>query len=468
MPLCRIKGDCIARMPCSASARQPSKSAGAKATSTTATRSSAVDVSTPSSLALALAASGAIPRLRDPDAASSASLRERPIQSLWAGYGTINELELELLEPEEVEGDDGSATKRKKKNSKKTTKVIVKRVRPPRGDAGDIGHRRKLDSYVCEAAFYRHCARRTIEGGAAIAEPLLVSTADSTAEKSSSDQEKNGPFSLTLVLSDLRPERPNFARGGLRPEQLRASLRWLARFHAIWWGCRGEDEVVGGNNNGLAASAANDDGNDDDDSNDDDALVLPKELADREGTFWHLDTRPEEWEAIPEDGSGGFLSGLKQEARGIADELKEEARKFSTLTHGDAKAANFCWSDASSSSSSGSSISAAAYDFQYVGRGVGARDVAYLLSSAGSSSDEEQLDSSLDFYYDCLQRDLRSLGKDEEAERYTRDVLSKHFRLSTADFVRFMAGWGTWGGGAARAERIAREVVEERLRRRKK
>ena len=69
---------------------------------------------------------------------------------------------------------------------------------------------------------------------------------------------------------------------------------------------------------------------------------------------------------------------------------------------------------------------------------------------------------SLDFYFQQLQNDLRSLGKDSLADKYTRDTLQKHFRLSCADFYRFMAGWGTWGGGAARAEKIAREVVEER------
>ena len=404
-----------------------------------------VDVSTPASLARALAASGAIPRLVSYDASSSpssSSLRERPIQSLWAGYGTISELELEV----EAEENDGGSERGKKKKNATATAVIVKRVSPPRGDAGDIGHQRKLASYVCEAAFYLHCGRRTLEGGAAIAEPLLVSTTPSGG--SGSDDQRRGPppFSLTLVLSDLRPARPNFSHGGLRPEQLQASLRWLARFHAIWWGCRGENE--------------RDSAGDDIDDGEDDALLLPKELADREGTFWHLDTRPEEWEAIPED--GGFLSGLKQEAHGIAAELKAEARKFSTLSHGDAKAANFCWSNPDPSSSP--SMSAAAYDFQYVGRGVGARDVAYLLSSAGSSADEAQLESSLDFYFECLQEDLRSLGKTEQAEKYTRDTLAYHFRLSTADFVRFMAGWGTWGGGAARAERIAREVVEDRRR----
>ena len=409
----------------------------------------AVDVSTASALARALADSGAIPRLvnygasSSSSSSSSSSLRERPIQSLWAGYGTINELELELEEGPEVEGDD----KKKRKNAA-TTMVIVKRVRPPRGDADDLGHQRKLASYVCEAAFYRHCARRTLEGGAAIAEPLLVSTSAGSSESPDS------PFSLTLALSDLRPERPNFSRGGLRPEQLQATLRWLSRFHAIWWGCRGESE----------RGDAVDGGGEDNDG----APLLPKELADREGTFWHLDTRPEEWEAIPED--GGFLSGLKQEAHGIAAELKAEASTFPTLNHGDAKAANFAWSNPSPSSSPSKekrkepSISAAAYDFQYVGRGVGARDVAYLLSSAGSSSDEKQLEASLDFYFECLQGDLLSLGKAEQAKKYTRDTLTYHFRLSTADFVRFMAGWGSWGGGAARAERIAREVVEERRR----
>ena len=434
----RIKLE-LTRMPsCSASARPSKPAGGATAAFSTMTMISstspddAVDVSTPSLLARALADSGAVPRLNS----AASSLRERPIQSLWAGYGTINELELEL-EPEEVEGDEGGGSTKQKKKKNTTTTVIVKRVRPPRGDASDIGHQRKLDSYVCEAAFYRHCARRTLEGGAAIAEPLLVSTSCS----SSDDQRKSSSsFSLTLVLSDLRPERPNFSRGGLRPEQLQASLRWLARFHAIWWGCRGENEK---------------DDNDDDDNDVLLAPLLPKELADREGTFWYLDTRPEEWEAIPED--GGFLSGLKQEAQGIAAELKEEAKKFPTLSHGDAKAANFCWSDSPS-------ITAAAYDFQYVGRGVGARDVAYLLSSAGSSSDDKQLESSLDFYFECLQEDLRSLGKAEQAKKYTRDILTYHFAICTTDFVRFMAGWGTWGGGAARAERIAREVVEERRR----
>ena len=124
----------------------------------------------------------------------------------------------------ETEGDGES---KKNKNKKKTMTVIVKRVKPPRGDASDIGHQRKLQSYLCEAAFYSNCARRTIEGGAAIAEPLLVSSSSSTSTDG---------CDVTLVLSDLRPTHPNFTRGGLTNEELEACLRWLARFHAIWWG----------------------------------------------------------------------------------------------------------------------------------------------------------------------------------------------------------------------------------------
>ena len=83
-----------------------------------------VDVSTPASLARALAASGAIPRLVSYDASSSpssSSLRERPIQSLWAGYGTISELELEV----EAEENDGGSERGKKKKNATATAVIV-------------------------------------------------------------------------------------------------------------------------------------------------------------------------------------------------------------------------------------------------------------------------------------------------------------------------------------------------------
>ena len=105
---------------------------------------------------------------------------------------------------------------------------------------------------------------------------------------------------------------------------------------------------------------------------------------------------------------------------------------YRTLVHGDAKASNFCFT------SSPTSPSAAAFDFQYVGVGVGARDVAYLLSSAGSSADDE--DGMLDFYLQQLLTALARRGTD--AAGYDAATLRAHYDLACADFARFMAGWG--------------------------
>jgi len=81
------------------------------------------------------------------------------------------------------------------------------------------------------------------------------------------------------------------------------------------------------------------------------------------------------------------------------------------LIHGDAKAANFCYS--------ADFRSVAAVDFQYVGKGVGVVDLAYFLGS-------------------CL--------NGEELETKGQALLDHYFNsLSTAiawaDFERFLQGW---------------------------
>ena len=80
------------------------------------------------------------------------------------------------------------------------------------------------------------------------------------------------------------------------------------------------------------------------------------------GTYWHLDTRPEEFEKIEH-------KQLKSKAHRIDEILKE--CEFQTIVHGDAKLANFCFSE------HGEGV--AAVDFQYVGRGCGMKDVTYFL-----------------------------------------------------------------------------------------
>eukprot|EP00976_Prorocentrum_cordatum_P006959 139335-Prorocentrum_minimum.AAC.4 len=82
-----------------------------------------------------------------------ASMKERRLQSLWAGYGSVSSLTAQL--------EDG-ATKR----------FIVKKVDPPRVSGGSIGDARKLRSYAVETFFYQQLAEKLIHHGTAVATPL--------------------------------------------------------------------------------------------------------------------------------------------------------------------------------------------------------------------------------------------------------------------------------------------------------
>ena len=316
--------------------------------------------------------------------------RESTLCSLWAGYGRVTSV-------------TGEADGRR-------VPIVVKRVSPPAaGAGGDGGHQRKLESYVAEASFYRAIGP-WLAGKASrcrVARPLAV------VETGGGDDNNNTPYSLALALTDLRPEFPIFARGGIKPPQIRTALTWLAGFHAAHWGLAGRGDV-------------------------------PPLLKQRQGTFWHLATRPAEFEDIPSD-----WADLKSAAHAIDATLTSAAAgPPGTLVHGDAKAANFCWSNDASR--------AAAFDFQYVGSGVGAQDVAYLLSSAGTSNDADE-DAALAFYLDALLAALAAEGADPAG--YDAHVLRSHYELAAADFVRFMAGWGWWGGGSDRAAKTARRVA---------
>ena len=120
------------------------------------------------------------------------------------------------------------------------------------------------------------------------------------------------------------------------------------------------------------------------------------------------------------------------------------------------------WRSALSRSAS-STCRCAAYDFQYVGKGYGVKDVAYLFASSLSAAalvEEEQL---LAYYHHQLTNNLReeaqagNLGAGA-AEEYTAVIMKRHFELAVLDYVRFMAGWGFWGNSGW-AERRAREAL---------
>jgi len=150
-----------------------------------------------------------------------------------------------------------------------------------------------------------------------------------------------------MVLEDLdQPSRRGdgfpVRKSGVSVEELQACLSWLANFHAAFIS--------------IDAPAVDD-------------SLWPV------GTYWHLATRWDEWDVME------------------AGKLKDA---FQTLVHGDAKLANFCFP--------ASSGPVAAVDFQYVGRGCGMKDVAYLISSCLSDAEcKRQQESLLNAYFNLLE-----------------------------------------------------------------
>jgi hypothetical protein len=249
--------------------------------------------------------------------------------------------------------------------------AIVKSVKPPahvRGKRADASHARKCRSYDVEMAWYRSFAARCDE---TCRVPAFIDGRIARGE-------------WLFVLEDLDdagfPERRRRANGA----ELDVCLGWLAAFHARFLG------------------------------------VAPEGLW-RQGTYWHLATRPDELAAIDDP--------ALRAAAPVLDRQLNDA-KFRTLVHGDAKLANFCFAKG------GRAV--AAVDFQYVGGGSGMKDVAYLLSGESKSAEIEQ--RHLDTYFKRLREMVAQLEPSVDA-----DALEAEWRalypIAHEDFRRFLAGW---------------------------
>lgn len=235
----------------------------------------------------------------------------------------------------------------------------------PRGWNTDISHQRKVKSYEVETFWYKHFNNQT----AACKTPQFL-----------------GSFTIAdeqwIVLEDLDTCYP-LRKTELELSEVKACLKWLANFHATFLGS-------------------------------------PSDGLWEVGTYWHLDTRPDEWERM-------VHTELKAKAYQIDEKLNHCTYK--TLVHGDAKLANFCFSEDGY---------VAAVDFQYVGGGCGMKDVAYFLGSCMSGAECERYeDVLLDFYFAELKQKLDAALDFEALETEWRQL----YPLAIADFVRFLLGW---------------------------
>lgn len=203
--------------------------------------------------------------------------------------------------------------------------VILKHIRLPnevnhvRGWHSDFAHQRKVRSYQVEVAWYQDWASRCGED-CRVANCFGVYSDEQTGEQG-------------ILLEDL--DASGFAKRfmSLAVEDCLPCLNWLAQCHATFI----QEHRAGS------------------------TLEWPKGLWET-GTYWHLATRQAEWQAMGE-------GALKNKASAISQRLLNA--RFKTLVHGDAKVANFCFSD------DGKHV--AAVDFQYIGAGIGVQDLAYFL-----------------------------------------------------------------------------------------
>jgi len=276
--------------------------------------------------------------------------------------------------------------------------VVIKHVRlpdqshHPRGWNTNLSHQRKIKSYHVEMAWYQQWSSLC---SANCRVPLCL------AVESQQDE-------MFMLLEDLDDSGFPIRKSQISMIEIKACLSWLANFHATFMGKH------------------------------------PDKLWEV-GTYWHLETRPDELQALQD-------MPLKKYAQAIDQKLR--LSPFQTFVHGDAKLANFCFSKG------GKQV--AAVDFQYVGGGCGMKDIAYFIGSCLNEDQCQQQETKLlDYYFQQLK--IALLNREPH---FPVDALELDWRalypVAWTDFHRFIKGWspGHWKINSY-SERLACEVIAQ-------
>ncbi len=282
----------------------------------------------------------------------------------------------------------------------KTPTVVAKHIqiptinRHPRGWNTDLSHNRKIKSYNVETHFYQNYANNCND---ACKVPSCFVIEQSNNE-------------LFIVLEDLDSAGFSKRKSMLTFEEMIPCIKWLANFHAVFINTKPE---------GLWET----------------------------GTYWHLETRPDELKALSD-------KKLQKAASKIDEVLKNT--KYKTLVHGDAKVANFCFNN------EGTKV--AAVDFQYVGGGCGMKDLTYFAGSCLYEEDCEDLEQViLDTYFQELHKGLKLNAKQVNFSALEKEWREMYYYAWT-DFHRFLKGWspGHWKINSY-SEKVSHSIISSLL-----
>ncbi|KAI1211246.1 phosphotransferase enzyme family protein [Annulohypoxylon truncatum] len=346
------------------------------------------------------------------------------VQTLWAGYGDI--YELIARDQDETRAE--------------LYPLILKYIAPPQAhlDSMDEGHLRKLMSYEVEQYFYSSVAP-LLEDETPVAD-CVATTREASGKPGA---ELLGGITATII-SDLRPLFPiaGEKRSELNVKQVFAALDWLSSFHRT--------------TRKLVPDTL------------EEFLLPPLKEAERRtrgtspgktlwlnGGYTYLATRRKEYASLAEGDSEWSSLLTKPTTPGgqsiselVANFLTPRGREYETLIHGDVKSENLF------TTVSGDKV--AFYDFQYVGLGLGACDLAKLftcsvplrlLMDGGYIPNEllmgEGEKELLKYYHSRLVSDFKdSRGR---TQIYEWDVFVRHWETALVDWLRFQASWGFWG-----------------------
>ena len=273
--------------------------------------------------------------------------------------------------------------------------------------------------------------------------------------------ESSAAWRFYSVLGDLSTRFPLQVEDVSLP-QARACLSWMARFHGRFMGL-----------DGCADAAANG-------SRDFDRL---RGLW-RSGTFWTLDRRRSELAQMQRTYETEFarrvareypslknnigVANLAKRLRACAELLhgrlsvrhaKNRPSHF-TICHGDMKGANIKLRlvelPEGAKTKGEAQYEAAVLDWQWTGGGLGARDLAYFFISAVDPAYGEKFEMDLlRAYYDerkaIVTKRFRTgrLGKLPKKDAIQSwDDFVEVYECALCDFMRWLCGYGLWGGPA--------------------